>query len=468
MQVSRSGGPGYSNGQASDSPQKSQTRGQSGRLEEHPGCAFLKRSDSRDTDFYQIFPMEVDKDISMNPPIIGSKVLKDAFSDKGTAEYHGAPGISLDMPLLKAGHESTIASCGKTNRETPSPVRPENCTFDVLNERTLYERNCPVSPEAQTTWKPPRPPKPRFLSDLDVADSRAHENASLSPTFDPKGHLHNKRMLPDSPGPYSTPQGCSRSRIRLANRSILLQGMDHEHRKQQRRPWSNPKPGPSRYVPRPPSRSPNTFLKDDTSRPFPAPLPSIDNLPLRQDLKVVRPKDVNVHFQDLGDVFSNQQPIRISTWKNISNCFQKVLGWILHWLKPEERRVVCLSLVGERSVQQPSHLGHQTYSFNVTLDCSIKSKPMVTREGQDMNLSASYSDPVRLFRVDFTVPFRFLQVLARLGIALRSLMFPQAVAIVVQLFLRFVGPPILYVLEKLSISMSIHSEKPAAAAGQTS
>ncbi|PYI00962.1 hypothetical protein BO78DRAFT_28088 [Aspergillus sclerotiicarbonarius CBS 121057] len=465
MQVSRSGGPGYPHGQASDSPQISQTRVQPSRLEERPGCAFLKRSDSRDTDFYQIFPMEVDKDISINPPLSGSKVLKDAFSDKSTVEYHGAPGISLDTPLFRTGYESTTASCGKVNRDGASPEKPQNHTLDVLNERTLYERNCPGSPEAKAAWKPPRPPKPRFLSDFDVADSRAHENASLSPMFGLKdGHLHNKRLLPDSPGPLSTPQGCSRSRIRLANQSILLQSMDRDTRKQLKRPWSNPKPGPFRYVPRPPPRGPKTFLEDDDlSSPFPGPFPSIDNLPLRQDLRVGRPKDVNVHFQDVGDVFSNHQRIRDSTWKPISDCFQKLRGWISHRLKPEERSVVRLSLTGKRSVQQHSYSGPQTYSFNVDLNCLIVSKSMANRGGQDINLPASNSNTARLFRADITVPLLFLQVLARLGAALRILMFPEAVAIVVQLLLRFVGAPVLYVLEKLCISMAIHSGKPDAA-----
>ncbi|OOF97337.1 hypothetical protein ASPCADRAFT_143714 [Aspergillus carbonarius ITEM 5010] len=465
MPVPRPGGPGYSNGQASDSPQKSQTRVQPVRMEERPGCAFMKRSESRDTDFYQIFPMEVDKDISINPPLPDSKVLKDACSDKGLVEYHGALNLSLDAPLFKSGHENRIASCGETNRDAASPARPDDHTFDVLNEKSLYERNCPGSPEAKTSWKPPRPPKPQFLTDLDVADTRAHENASLSPMFGPReGHLQHKRLLPDSPGPFSTPQGCSRSRIRLANRSILLQGMDHDARKQQRRPWTNPKPGPCRYAPRLPPRGPKTFfVKDDPSRPFPAPFPSIDNLPLRKDLRVDRQKSVNVHLQDLSDVFSSRQRVQDSTWKPISDCFQKLLGCISHWFKLEERSVVSLSLVGKRSAQQPSYSGFEAYSLNVELGWPIMSKPTANHDKRDMNVSASSSHTARLLQVDITAPLLFLQVLTCLGITLRSLMFSKALAVIVQLLLRLFGAPVLYVLEKLYIRMAIRSGKHVAA-----
>ncbi|PWY95698.1 hypothetical protein BO94DRAFT_133822 [Aspergillus sclerotioniger CBS 115572] len=463
MPVSRSGGSGYSNGQASDSPQKSQTV-QPGRLEERPGCAFMKRNESRDTDFYQIFPMEVDKDTSIPPPP-DSKVLKDARSDKGAVKYHASSDISLDTSLLKSGHENTIA-WGKINRDAASLERPEDHT-DALNERSLYESNCFGSPEAKTAWKPPRPPKPRFLSDLDVADSRALENASLSSIFGPReGHLHHKRLLPDSPGPFSTPQGCSRSRIRLANRSILLQGMDYDARKQQRRPWTNPKPGPCRHAPRLPPRGPKTyFLKDDPSRPFPTPLPSIDNLPLRKDPRVGSQKTVNVHLQDFSDVFLSRQRIRDSTWQLISDCFEKALGWISHWFRLEERSVVSLSLVGKRSVKQPLHSGSEGYSFHVNLNWSIMTKPTANHDKQDMNLSVSSpsSDTVRLFQVDITVPILFLQVLARLGAILRSLMFSEAMAVVVQLLLRLAGALVLYVLEKLYINITIRPGKPVAA-----
>ncbi|GKZ31324.1 hypothetical protein AbraIFM66950_011808 [Aspergillus brasiliensis] len=402
--------------------------------------------------------MDVDKEHPTNHLASTCKMLE-TLSDKDTAIHQGTPGLFDDTFAFDNWYESTTGPYGKSGRDTPSPTRPEKNSLVILNEKSLSERNS-RGPVEKPAWKPPRPPKPRFLSRVDVAGSETYENATPCPMPASRdGPVDHKWLAPRAQ--LSTPLGCSRSRIRLANRAIFLQGTDTDISKRQKGPWSDPKLGLSRYLSRPAKRETKSHLiKNDLSGSFPVPLPSIDGLPLRHDLRIVKPRTANIYAQNRSDTLESHQEVQESSLKRIINWFGKLLSWDLHLLKPKERSVVSMSFVGQRSLQH-AHSGFTSYEFSVSINWPNTSGSIEIRQGQVINLPASPNKATRLFRADITLPHFATRILVSFCTVFRSLMSKEVVAIFVQLFMRFVGLPVLYVLKRFSINLTIHQRESA-------
>ncbi|PYH90070.1 hypothetical protein BO71DRAFT_388363 [Aspergillus ellipticus CBS 707.79] len=446
LQDPRTDGSGYLVGRASVTPQLSPTRTQCSKIEERPGSTIWRLSDSRDTDAFQIFPMEVDKDNNASPKPSKSKAVRDTAFDKDITECSTAPQGVPSTPTFNSGHKRTIASCGRESRDAANHLP------DILNKRSVAGRNCPGYANTQTSWKPPKPPKPLFLSDVDVASC---ENMSPSPV-----HKSRERKLHLRWSPFSVPQGCARSRLHIANRSMLLQDTKSDIGKHIKS-WNSPKIGPLRCPPRlSPQKSPKTyFLKDDPSGPFPVTLSPIDKSPLCQDSKLRKQRAAGVHFQEIDDVFSTHEQERYLKGNSLGGYIQRPLAWGSLRSMTQERGLVTLSLVGRRSVENP-FLKCTSYSLYVKVNCSSMPTSMVNQdENKRISIDPSL-DTTCLFGVDIIAPVLFLQILARLFLALRSLMSSEAafiVAMFVQVLSRFIIVPILYILEKLRVKITIRT-----------
>ncbi|PWY86979.1 hypothetical protein BO70DRAFT_215069 [Aspergillus heteromorphus CBS 117.55] len=456
MQEPRPDASGYLLGRVPVSSQPSPTRSPCSKKEERSAPAIFKRTDSRDPDAFHIFPMEVDKDVAMKTQPPASKATRGTVPGKEGIEIHAAPENTPNTPVFKNRHNDSATTCGKNSRDVASP-KLENRAPDLLHERSVTEQNCPGSSNSQTSWKPPKPPKPLFLSDVDSTRCISRENVSPSLVLEsPERKLDH--IWPRSGSPFSAPPGCTRSRIHMTNRSILLQGMNYDIRKTQRKPWTNPRLGHWRCLPRSqPEQSPRScFPKDDASRPFPMAFSPVDRSPLRQDFKIGRPRSANVHFQEIDDVFSTHPQEENSKGKALSDCFQK---WGSRSVS-QERGLITLSLVRKRSMQQP--LSKFKYSFHLEVNRSIDSAAVASKEAQRWNPAGPNCDTARLLQVDLIAPMILLQILARLSMALRSLMSSEAAATVaklVQFLSRLVIVPLLYILEKTGISIAIQAGK---------
>lgn len=462
MQEPKSNDPEYPFCQASDKSQNFSSRLQYKHPENCPAGPTMARSDSHDTDAFHIFPMEVDKEHPTNPSASACRMLE-TFSDKDTANRQGIPNMFNDAFVFEKWYESTVEPCGKSDRDTPSPARPGNTTLAILNEKSLSERNSRGPVEAQPAWKPPRPPKPRFLAHLDIAGSETYENATPSPMPALKHGPVDHKWLAPTRAQLSTPEGCSRSRIRLANRSILLEGMDNDIGKRHRGPWSDLKLGPSRFLSRPVKRGTKPYLvKNNLSQPFPAPLPSIDGLPLRQDLRTAKSKSAKTCVRNPSTAMVSPQEVPEPNLKRIGNWLGKPLSWISHLLQPKERGVISITLVGQQPLEHPRS-GFASYEFIVSFvwpwPNPSASESIETHQGQELNLPVSSYDSTRLFRADITMPYLAMRLILGLCNVLRSLTHRQVVASFVHLFVRCIGLPVLYVLERFSVNFSIHQRE---------
>lgn len=433
MQEPKSSDLEYPFCEGSDNPQNSSSQLQYKHPDDYPARPIMTRSDTHDTDAFHIFPMDVDKEHSKNPSTSEYKMMGALFN-KDTANRQGLPDLSNDSVVLENWYESTTGPCSTLDRGTPSLARPENTTLVILNEKSLSERNSRGPVEAKSAWKPPRPPKPRFLAHLDVAGFESYENSTPCP-------MPASR---DGPGGHKW----------LAPR--LLQGMDNDISKR-RKPWSDPKLGPSRYLSRPAKRGAKSYLtKNDLSQPFPGPWPSIDGLLLRQDSRIAKSSPAKICVRDHSNALSSPQEARESNVKRIGNWLGKLLSWVSHLSKLKERGVISISLVGQRSLQHP-RFGFASYEYSVSFKWSNTSGSIAIHQGQEeINLPAASKNATRLFRADITVPYLAMRILMGFCAVCRSRMSRGVMISFVRLFMRLIGLPVLYFLERLSVSLSIH------------
>ncbi|KAL3264540.1 hypothetical protein ABHI18_000653 [Aspergillus niger] len=453
MQEPKSSDLEYPFCEGSDNPQNSSSQLQYKHPDDCPARPIMTRSDTHDTDAFHIFPMEVDKEHSKNPSTSECRMMG-AFFNKDTANRQGLPDLFNDSVVLENWYESTTGPCSTLDRGTPSLARPESTTLVILNEKSLSERNSRGPVEAKSAWKPPRPPKPRFLAHLDVAGFESYENSTPCPMPASRDGPGGHKCL--EPRARLSTQGCSRSHNRLTNRSILLQGMDNDISKRQK-PWSDPKLGPSRYLSRPAKRGAKSYLtKNDLSQPFPGLWPSIDGLLLRQDSRIAKSSPAKICVRDHSNALSSPQEAQESNLKRIGNWLGKLLSWASHLSKLKERGVISISLVGQRSLQHP-HFGFASYEYSVSFKWSNTSGSIAIHQGQEeSNLPAASKIVTRLFRADITIPYLAMRLLMGFCTVCRSLMSREVMISFVRLFMRIIGLPVLYFLERLSVSLSIH------------
>lgn len=366
--------------QGSDSPSLSQNRSHTfGRLS----------SDEAYNGFLFAFP-------SLYPGLASEK---DPFIDS-----RGIPLNPHNTPISQSGRQSEIGSCGKDKRYA-SPLK-----FDK-HANTAGSLSSPLtslSSGNEATWRPPKPPKPSFLSDIDIPLQRETENAQpYSRAKPPSGG----DALPETPD-RSLPLRASRNFNQPVEHRATDQGPDRRPVRP-KQSWETKQVAPPRRFPHQLTGGELEALSiplNNPKMPFPAPIPTIDKLPIRQG--AVNPNreetdqyqvdDDNSSRTESNRPIARKESLNDSLWKLL----QQLKITVFHYFKPWKQG-------GPGPKQKPTVRTTATIPFVSRCE---------TCPGEQCQVSAGLVDGAYVLQIDLTLPLLSVHRTASLAAVIRRCM----------------------------------------------
>ncbi|KAL4802689.1 hypothetical protein BDV18DRAFT_146349 [Aspergillus unguis] len=183
-----------------------------------------------------------------------------------------------NTPISHSGRQSETGSWRNDERTALSPAKSEK-RAPHLNNATTSNDSSFVSPSNrhQTAWRPPKPPKPLFLSGVDLFVKDKAENVRPSVRIKPPKRGDGRRNL--SNNPYQS--------LPIRPGWNLTQTSPAEQiRERPKQSWQSRNIATCRYFPRPFTDQELEILGIPLNKgiPFPAPIPTMDKLPLRRGI----------------------------------------------------------------------------------------------------------------------------------------------------------------------------------------
>ncbi|RDW70819.1 uncharacterized protein DSM5745_08330 [Aspergillus mulundensis] len=203
-------------------------------------------------------------------------------------EGRGMPMNPHNTPISQSGRQSEIGSIGKDKRDVLSPAKSDKHATHQLSE-VAAPGDIPLTSlfnGRETAWKPPKPPKPPFLADIGIPAQGETENIQPSLQVVPPKRDEDRRPVPEPP--YRSLPSRVTSRNFGQNVEPAVTGKPPEHHPARpKQSWETRSIVPGRYFPRPFTHQELEVLGiplNNPSMPFPAPIPTIDKLPLRRGI----------------------------------------------------------------------------------------------------------------------------------------------------------------------------------------
>ncbi|PYH82916.1 hypothetical protein BO82DRAFT_353217 [Aspergillus uvarum CBS 121591] len=422
-------------------PQSFPDRGAPSGLENLKVPPALQRNDSRDTDIFQIFPMDVD-----NNPLVTTYSAKDIGIEP---EIRRSSSISIPVSTKENEPCSIESRSSATKLILNEPI--VSAVYDVLIEPTRTE-----SPNRELSEKPPKPPKPAFLSEFEVPIFTVSEHVQSS-VADPRMTRQKRKSLGTDPQMLAPRQGI-RAPLRLFNLSMgRYQG--HDSIKRIKKPWTNQSSPSSHVLPRliPCPETTIHAVKDSPKVPLPAPFPIIDESLFRHSLALPDIAASNDIRLPAFDGYCQTLPHgRRSFGDFLETYIRKPLQST--WLQTKENECAVVSLlIGRRSEQ---HLLSQSMScsFHVHVTWPIAQAYAKSRDGLKDTFVSPYMSTAHLYRVDVIVPLLYLQIMSLLNAAFLQLIgsaAPCAVIGVLHLLLRFAVVSLTFLVEKIGVNVFV-------------
>ncbi|KAL4916967.1 hypothetical protein BDW62DRAFT_211494 [Aspergillus aurantiobrunneus] len=222
------------------------------------------------------------KDVLLRFPRLYSGLTfeRDPFFDS-----RGIPLNPQNTPISQSGRQSEIGSCEKDKRGVRCPAKSDNQALGRVGDAAPSDDPFTSLLNGKATWRPPKPPKPSFLSDIDFTVQNATENARPSLRVRPPKRDESKRILPETPY-RSLPLRPSRNLSQFVECPATELGPEQRPGRP-KQSWETRSIIPCRYFPRPFTRQELDILGiplNNPEMPFPALIPTIDKLPLRRGI----------------------------------------------------------------------------------------------------------------------------------------------------------------------------------------
>ncbi|KAL4797493.1 ATP synthase [Aspergillus venezuelensis] len=215
------------------------------------------------------------------------------FSDLTTErdpffDHRGIPLNPHNTPISQSGRQSETGSCEKDKRNAPLAAKHVKQALGRSSDADDSFANplTSVSNSGRPTWKPPKPPKPSHLSDIDLSPQRETENVRQLPRLQLPKRGDSRRALPETFYRSLPSRRTSRNISQPFGRSTSGQAAESEP-VISKRSWQTRSIVPCRYFPRPFTEQELKVLGiplNNPDMPFPAPIPTMDKLPLRRGI----------------------------------------------------------------------------------------------------------------------------------------------------------------------------------------
>ncbi|KAL4884320.1 hypothetical protein BJY04DRAFT_182191 [Aspergillus karnatakaensis] len=355
-----------------------------------------------------------------------------------------------NTPITQSGRQSENGSWANDKRSVLTPVKLDNYTAYQSSDPAGFDDG-PLSPlfnGSDSTWRPPKPPKPSFLSDVAISVQDDAENIRPPLAEKSLGKSEHGRPLPETPN-RSLPLQATRKSSQLSERPTVGQP-SNQRTVRPKQSWETRSIVPCRYFPRPFTRQELEILGiplNNPAMPFPAPIPTIDNLPLRRRIINFDWKQADQYPQD-GDSFpsaSTGRPMATSgpsnaIWRFSQNAFAlgKVMKEILWGVIPSRRR-------GIPNKQNPTVRTAITVPFVSRCEtCSVEPEQVST---------LGPVDGAYILQIDLAFPLLLIDRTALLANVIRACMSLKAIQITGSLARAFMEILFRWLLSVLKIDV---------------
>ncbi|KAL3457056.1 hypothetical protein BJX64DRAFT_280884 [Aspergillus heterothallicus] len=221
------------------------------------------------------------KDLLFNFP----RLYSDRTSDKDPFLDRGMPMNPHNTPISLSGNQSELGSWQKEKQNVIAPAQADKDTLDRSQTAGSYYDDPLTSLLNSRRARPLRPPEPSFLSDIHIPCSGEEEN--IPPVFAPGPIHHFERKSPRPETPYrSLPLRSGRNVSQYTERPVPGQALE-PCSSRPKQSWETRSIIPCRYFSRSFSGRELEILGIPLNKPdmpFPAPIPTVDNLPLRRGI----------------------------------------------------------------------------------------------------------------------------------------------------------------------------------------
>ncbi|KAL2812025.1 hypothetical protein BDW59DRAFT_178866 [Aspergillus cavernicola] len=250
---------------------------------------------------------------------------RDPFLDS-----RGMPSNPYNTPISRSGHQSEVGSWGKNKQNALSPARSDKHNLDQLHNVATSSDNLLTSlfNGAKATSKPPKSHKPAFLSGIDLSFRSKMENIRPSLRVESLDRWEGIEPLPEAPY-RSLPLWAGKDFGQFVERASIEQGSE-DGPPRPKQSWETRSIVPCRYFPRPFTRQEldiSGIPLNNPDVPFPAPIPTIDNLPLHRGIVQFDWKQVDQYPEDIGHLSTiKTNPATIAVWRllqkiiTLTNC----------------------------------------------------------------------------------------------------------------------------------------------------
>ncbi|KAL4753603.1 hypothetical protein BDW72DRAFT_201314 [Aspergillus terricola var. indicus] len=236
----------------------------------------------------------------------------------------GMPLNPHNTPISRSGCQSEIESIGKDKQDANSPAKFNKHVIHQSSDTVAHDDN-PLTSHfngREKMWKPPKPPKPSFLANINISTQSDGENIRPSRlAVPPKRADHRRPMLETHH--RSLPSRVTSRKFGPPFESAVTELRPEHHPALLKKSWNTSRIVPGRYFPRPFTRQELEVLGiplNNPSMPFPAPIPTIDKLPLRRGVISFDWKLAEQYPNDI-DGFSttetNQTALRQGSWNTL-------------------------------------------------------------------------------------------------------------------------------------------------------
>ncbi|KAL4938103.1 hypothetical protein BDV06DRAFT_215368 [Aspergillus oleicola] len=254
------------------------------------------------------------------------------FSDLATEkdpffEVRGMPLNPHNTPISQSGRQSEAGSCEKDKRNAPSPAKYVKQALDRSSDASASGDNPLTSlfNGGKPAWRPPRPPKPSYLSDIDISPQRETENVRPSLRLQIPLRGDDRRIFPETFYRSLPLRRTSRNISQSIGRPTTQQAAEN-NATIPKRSWQTRSIVPCRYFPRPFTPQELEILGiplNNPNMPFPAPIPTMDKLPLRRGIikfDVQQEDQRPGNFDGLSATAMNQSTkLRNAVWRFFHN-----------------------------------------------------------------------------------------------------------------------------------------------------
>ncbi|KAF7181358.1 hypothetical protein CNMCM7691_000576 [Aspergillus felis] len=317
----------------------------------------------------------------------------------------------------QAKHLSSAHLYRERNRKSALSSHKSNISITLPDCSSENVRASLLTNEDGSVWRPPKPPKPPFLTNA------AAESFKLSGQVQPRASTISPERTHPTPSRHTNlpqPRRWPRPHSRFVE--YLASEEKNASTAQRKETWidsSLHKPQDQRKVAHRGVENAYRVLLGDPNKPFPAPIPTRDRLPLLR--AVLSPVSRIAFLRSLSTDYggSSSRPKEDTFLKHLAGLLSRPSRLIPHWQKLRSSTPITLTLYQPLHSPRCSSLVQVSYMVHVEAVLSAYRKRVADSEQDVPSSHTSVDGYTRLFELRLPVPALCFDIVQPLVVGMR-------------------------------------------------